>query len=52
LTLLLGSYSISCSFIAFPAWILLISLHIVIYNFRRSPQGDNNRLTLRSRRQF
>jgi MFS family permease len=45
LTLLLGSYYISWSFIVFPAWVLLISLHIVIDNFRRSPQVGASRTT-------
>ena len=38
LTLLLGSYYISWSFIVFPARVLLLSLHILIDNFRGASQ--------------
>jgi hypothetical protein len=43
LTLLLGSYYISWIFIIFAAWVLLISLHIVIDNLRQSPQVGASR---------
>jgi MFS family permease len=36
LVLLIGSYYISWSFAVFPAWVLLISIHILIDNLRRS----------------
>lgn len=38
LVLLLGSYYIAWSFIVFPFWVLLISIHILIDNFRRPDQ--------------
>ena len=34
LTLLLGSYYISWSVVMLPAWVFLISIHILIDNFR------------------
>jgi hypothetical protein len=37
LFLLFGSYSISWSFAAFPIWVLLISICVLLDNFRRGP---------------
>jgi hypothetical protein len=38
LLLLLGSYYIAWSFIVFPVWVLLISIHILLDNLRRADQ--------------
>ncbi|MBF9196936.1 hypothetical protein [Microvirga terrestris] len=48
LTLLLGSYYISWSFIVFPAWVLLISLYIVIDNFRGASPVDPSQMKIGS----
>jgi hypothetical protein len=39
--LLVGSYYLSWSIAVLPIWVFLLSIHILIHNFR-GPQGDDN----------
>ena len=46
LFLLIGSYYISWSFTVLPAWVFLISLHILLDNLRQSPPSADQNLTI------
>jgi hypothetical protein len=42
LLVLLGSYYVSWSFVVFPLWVLLLSVHILIDNLRTPPHGTGD----------
>jgi hypothetical protein len=45
LSLLLGSYYLRWSFLIFPSWVFLVSIYIVIGDFRRSRESSESKRT-------
>ena len=42
--LLIGSYYLSWSFVIFPLWVFLISISVLVENFRRAPRSEQREL--------